>query len=110
MKQKASATLLEFVENNLDELMKIDKMKAQIELPTDNAVLAGSIDAILEDSEDSAVWMCRTSQEVVTPEEIEFQLGLYALFIKLAQGYIPRTFLWTWAMPQWRSFLQTRKK
>ncbi|NLY05404.1 ATP-dependent DNA helicase [Candidatus Sordicultor fermentans] len=92
MKQKASATLLEFVENNLDELMKIDKMKAQIELPTDNAVLAGSIDAILEDSEDSAVWMCRTSQEVVTPEEIEFQLGLYALFIKLAQGYIPRTF------------------
>ena len=48
MKQKASATLLEFVENNLDELMKIDKMKAQIELPTDNAVLAGSIDAILK--------------------------------------------------------------
>ena len=36
MKQKASATLLEFVENNVDELMKIDKMKAQIELPTDN--------------------------------------------------------------------------
>ena len=36
--------------------------------------------------------MCRTSQEVVTPEEIEFQLGLYALFVKLAQGYIPRTF------------------
>ena len=30
---------------------------------------------------------------MVTPEEIEFQLGLYALFIKLAQGYILELFV-----------------
>mgnify|MGYP001248232629 FL=1 len=92
MKQKAKTTLLNFIESHLDELTKIEKTKVQIELPTDNAVLAGHIDALLENGEDPVVWMCRTSQEVATSEEIEFQLGLYALFMKLSRGSIPRTF------------------
>jgi len=65
---------------------KISEVESRIEFPLENAIIDGKIDVIIDKNGNAEIRDYKTSEDVVTKEEAEMQVLLYAEGLR-KQGY-----------------------
>lgn len=92
---KASATeaLMTFAEANEADLKRIREVEARVEFPLENAIVAGKVDVIMNDHEGIEVRDYKSSDTVISEEEADMQVRLYAKALTLLNETVNRASL-----------------
>jgi len=78
-RESARGMLERFAGAHGGDLAKIEESEYRIEFPVENATVTGRVDVIMREGGVREVREYKTSDEVVTPEELAVQIRMYAL-------------------------------
>jgi len=78
-RNSAMGILERFAATHVRDLQRIEEAEYRIEYPMENATVTGRVDVIMRDGGVREVREYKTSDEVVTPEELAVQIRIYAL-------------------------------
>ncbi|BBJ29062.1 ATP-dependent helicase [Athalassotoga saccharophila] len=79
IKENTKKILKNFVVEYQEDMKKISEVEMRVELPLENSIIVGRVDVILKD-EDAHSYEIRdykTSDEIISKEDYEFQIRLY---------------------------------
>jgi len=82
-KNAVRKTLVQYVEKNEKDMMRIKEVESRLEFPIQRAIVTGKVDVILHDKGNLEVRDYKTSDEVTSFEESSLQVQLYSLGLKL---------------------------
>jgi len=82
-KRTALDKLLRFVEKHEDDMNRIKEVESRIEFPLQRATVMGKVDVILHDNENLEIRDYKTSDSVVSKDEVAMQVQLYSMGLKM---------------------------
>ena len=82
MREGAKKMLLNYVAKNIDDIESVAEVEYRLEFPRKNSTIAGKVDVIIERDGEVEVREYKTSTKVTTPEQVAFQVRLYALGLR----------------------------
>jgi len=75
--------LLLFVEKHEDDMNRIKEVESRIEFPLKRATVMGKVDVILHDDENLEIRDYKTSDSVISKDEVAMQVQLYSMGLKM---------------------------
>ena len=75
--------LLRFVEKHEDDMNRIKEVESRIEFPLQRATVMGKVDVILHDDENLEIRDYKTSDSVISKDEVAMQVQLYSMGLKM---------------------------
>lgn len=82
-KRTALDKLLQFVEKHEDDMNRIKEVESRIEFPLQRATVMGKVDVILHDDENLEIRDYKTSDSVISKDEVAMQVQLYSMGLKM---------------------------
>lgn len=82
-KQTALDKLLRFVVAHEDDMNRIKEVESRIEFPLQKATVMGKVDVILHDDENLEIRDYKTSDSIITKDEVAMQVQLYSMGLKM---------------------------
>jgi DNA helicase-2/ATP-dependent DNA helicase PcrA len=79
IKDAARKKLARFVNEHQEDMLRIKEVESRIEFPLSRATVVGRVDVILHDGGNLEIRDYKTSDRVVTQDEVELQIRLYTL-------------------------------
>jgi DNA helicase-2/ATP-dependent DNA helicase PcrA len=77
-KESAKKILRKFVVEHQEDMKRISEVETRVELPLENSIIVGKVDVILKDVNSYEIRDYKTSDEIISKEDYEFQIRLYA--------------------------------
>ncbi|MBE0525131.1 MAG: ATP-dependent helicase [Methanosarcinales archaeon] len=82
-KRTALDKLLNFVDTHEDDMNRIKEVESRIEFPLQRATVMGKVDVILHDEANLEIRDYKTSDSVISKEELAMQVQLYTTGLKM---------------------------
>lgn len=82
-KRTAQNKLLQFVAAHEDDMKRIKEVESRIEFPLQRATVMGKVDVILHDDANLEIRDYKTSDSVISREEVALQVQLYTTGLKM---------------------------
>ncbi len=81
-KSTALDRLLRFVEKHDEDMKRIKEVESRIEFPLKRATVMGKVDVILHDNENLEIRDYKTSDSIISKEEVAMQVQLYTMGLR----------------------------
>jgi DNA helicase-2/ATP-dependent DNA helicase PcrA len=81
-KKTALDRLLQFVEKHDEDMKRIKEVESRIEFPLKRATVMGKVDVILHDNENLEIRDYKTSDLIISKEEVAMQVQLYTMGLR----------------------------
>lgn len=81
-KKTALDRLLQFVEKHDEDMKRIKEVESRIEFPLKRATVMGKVDVILHDNENLEIRDYKTSDSIISKEEVAMQVQLYTMGLR----------------------------